>query len=387
MSAPSSTTPGPPPPRPTAIEHVQNFWRRVSEGRAVEDLWSQFAADARSSYGFYGKDVDWDEIRKLPRWKQPWPVIKQFFWALLSKLTPARRVLLLVALALLLVSGVKFHYGNQIALDFNFEFVSALLFLLLLSLELADKVIMKRDLEIAREIQSWLVPSEPPAIPGAEVAFWTRPQNSVAGDYYDAFFPTADAASGGKLLLVMADVAGKSVPAALLMATLQASLHTLASEGLPLTQLAERLNHYACAHSLEGRRFTTGVIGEYDPSTRRLVYVNAGHNSPVVRRANGGIERLESGGLPFGILREAAFVAASVDLQAGDTLVLFTDGVVEAFNSAGEEFTDARWLHLVRDLPNLPAQASLQYLMQQVGQFVGATRQSDDITCLVLRCK
>jgi sigma-B regulation protein RsbU (phosphoserine phosphatase) len=171
------------------------------------------------------------------------------------------------------------------------------------------------------------------------------------------------------------------------MATLQASLHTLAFEGLPLTQLAERLNHYACAHSLEGRRFTTAVIGEYDPSTRRLVYVNAGHNSPVVRRTDGGIERLESGGLPLGILREATFVAASVDLQPGDTLVLFTDGVVEAFNSSGEEFTDARWLHLIRDLPNLPAQATMQYLMQQVGQFVGATRQSDDITCLVLRCK
>ncbi len=377
MSGPSPTTPGPPPPRPSLIQRVQNFWQRVSEGRAIEDLWSQFAADARSSYGFYGKDVDWSEIRKLPRWKRPWPVISQFFWALLNKLSPARRVLLLVAFVLLLLPSQNSHY----------EFFGALLFLFLLALELADKVIMKRDLEIAREIQSWLVPSEPPAIPGAEVAFWTRPQNSVAGDYYDAFYPTADAASGGKLLLVMADVAGKSVPAALLMATLQASLHTLASEGLPLTQLAERLNRYACAHSLEGRRFTTAVIGEYDPSTRRLVYVNAGHNSPVVRRINGGTERLGSGSLPFGILRETPFVAASVDLQPGDTLVLFTDGVVEAFNSAGEEFTDARWLQLIRDLPNLPAQATLQYLMQQVGQFVGATRQSDDITCLVLRCK
>jgi len=373
----STTTPAPSPQRPSLIGQVQNFWHRVSEGRAIDDLWSQFAADARSTYGFYGKDVDWDEIQKLPRWKRPWPVINQFFWALVTKLSPARRVLLLVGLVLLVFSNQKNQY----------EFIAILLFLFLLFLELADKVIMKRDLEIAREIQSWLVPSEPPAIPGAEVAFWTRPQNSVAGDYYDAFFPTADAASGGKLLLVMADVAGKSVPAALLMATLQASLHTLASEGLPLTQLAVRLNHYACAHSLEGRRFTTAVIGEYDPSTRRLVYLNAGHNSPVVRRTNGGIERLESGGLPFGILPEATFVAASIDLQPGDTLILFTDGVVEAFDAAGEEFTDARWLKIIRDLPDLSAQATMQYLMQQVEQFVGATRQSDDITCLVLRCK
>jgi sigma-B regulation protein RsbU (phosphoserine phosphatase) len=223
-------------------------------------------------------------------------------------------------------------------------------------------------------------------IPNAEVAFYTRAQNSVAGDYYDAFYPTDDAAAGGQLMLVMADVAGKSVPAALLMATLQASLRTIASEGLPLSELAIRLNHYACAHSLGGQRFTTAVLAEYDPATRRLAYVNAGHNSPVIRRANSSTDRLESGSLPLGITPEATFPSAEVTLQAGDTLVLFTDGVVEAFNSAGEEFSDNRWLNIIRGLPNLNAQQTLQFLMKSVEDFVGATRQSDDITCLVLRC-
>src|SRR5579883_1413815 len=252
--------------------------------------------------------------------------------------------------------------------------------------ELADKITIKRDLEIAREIQAWLVPSTPPPVPNAEVAFYTRPQNSVAGDYYDAFYPTRDAATGGKLLLVMADVAGKSIPAALLMATLQASLHTIASEGLPLTQLATRLNQYACAHSLGGQRFTTAVLAEYDPATQILSYVNAGHNSPVVRRANSSTERLESGGLPLGITPEATFPSADLQLQSGDTLVLFTDGVVEAFNSSGEEYSDARWLSVIRGLPILNAQQTLNFLMNSVSDFVGATRQSDDITCLVLRC-
>jgi len=231
------------------------------------------------------------------------------------------------------------------------------------------------------------VPSEPPAIPNAEVAFWTRAQNSVAGDYYDAFYPLADAAAGGKLMLVVADVAGKSVPAALLMATLQASLRTLASEGLPLTLLAIRLNRYACEHSLGGQRFTTAVLAEYEPATGKLAYVNAGHNSPIIRRANGQTERLESGGLPLGITLGATFVTSEVALQSGDTLVLFTDGVVEAFNSAGEEFSDARWLDLVRNLPALSASDSLQSLMKSVENFVGQTHQSDDITCLLLRCR
>jgi phosphoserine phosphatase RsbU/P len=382
------STSAPPTSRPSArFGRARDFWQRVSEGRNIDDLWSQFAADTRSSYGFYGKDVDWEQINKLPAWKRPLRVAGQLFWAMMNKLTPARRVLLLVALVLLLLSGFQFQVGNHDSVEIKFEFLAAVLFLLLLSLELADKVIMKRDLEIAREIQSWLVPSEPPAIPDAEVAFWTRPQNSVAGDYYDAFYPLNDQASGGKLMIVMADVAGKSVPAALLMATLQASLRTLASEGVPLVQLAERLNRYACAHSLGGQRFTTAVIAEYDPASRRLEYVNAGHNSPVIRRTHGGTDRLESSSLPFGISLEAAFSSSSVDLASGDMLVLFTDGVVEAFNSAGEEFSDSRWLRVIRNLPKLSAQETLRQLMKSVEEFVGATRQSDDITCLVLQTK
>ncbi len=372
--------------RPVSTSRLGNFWQRVSDGRRVDDLWSQFAADARSSYGFYGKDVDWDEVNKLPRWRRPFPIVKQLFWAMMNKLTPARRVLLLIAFGLLAASGFRFEVVHNNTVEFQYQFFAALLFLLLLSLELADKITMKRDLEIAREIQAWLVTSTPPVIPNAEVAFYTRAQNSVAGDYYDAFYPTDDADAGGKVMLVMADVAGKSVPAALLMATLQASLRTIASEGLPLSELAIRLNHYACAHSLGGQRFTTAVLAEFDPPTRRLAYVNAGHNSPVIRRANASTERLESAALPLGITPEATFPSAEVTLQPGDTLVLFTDGVIEAFNAAGEEFSDNRWLNIIRGLPDLNAQQTLQFLMKSVEDFVGATRQSDDITCLVLRC-
>ncbi len=385
-------SPAPPSAQPSSEPRPRhgragNFWQRVSEGRDLDDLWSQFAADTRSTYGFYGKDVDWDQIHKLPAWRRPFRIAGQLFWAMMNKLTPARRVLLLIALVFLAVSGMHVDIGQQVHSEINLELFAALLFLLLLSLELADKVIMKRDLEIAREIQTWLVPSEPPAIPNAETAFWTRPQNSVAGDYYDAFYPLNDGDTGGKLMLVMADVAGKSVPAALLMATLQASLRTLASEGIPLVQLAERLNRYACAHSLGGQRFTTAVVALYDPATRQLEYVNAGHNSPIVRRINGGIDRLESSSVPFGITPEASFPTDSVLLQPGDTLVLFTDGVVEAFNAAGEEYSDLRLLKVISTMPRSSAQETLRQLMKSVEEFVGATRQSDDITCLVLQTK
>jgi serine phosphatase RsbU (regulator of sigma subunit) len=373
-------------PREHFTAHLRNFWQRVSEGRQVEDLWSQFAADARASYGFYGSDVDWDEIKKLPRWRQPLHVAKQFFWALLLKMTPARRVLFLIAIVMFLLSSLKVQIGGFF-LDVKFEFVSAALFLLLLSLELADKVTMKRDLEIAREIQTWLVPSFPPEVPGAEIAFASRPQNSVAGDYYDAFFATAGSAEGGKLTLVIADVAGKSIPAALLMATLQASLRTIAGEGASLADLVMRLNRYACAHSLDGRRFTTAVLAEYEPPTRRLSYVNAGHNAPILRRANGDLEKLDIGGVPLGIQSAAAYETSAKDLQPGDALIFFTDGVVEAFDENGVEFGNERWLAAIRALPEVTAQESLQFLMTRVDAFVSVTRQSDDITCMIFRAK
>jgi phosphoserine phosphatase RsbU/P len=366
-------------------EPHNSLWQRLSEGRRIDELWSQFTADARASYGFYGSDVDWEEIKKLPKWRRPFHIAKQIFVAMLMKLTPARRILVVVALLMLAFSGIQFQY-NQFSMQIRFEFIAALIFLLLLSLELADKVTMKRDLEIAREIQTWLVPSAPPEVHGATVAFATRPQNSVAGDYYDAFYPTADATSGGKLFLVIADVAGKSVPAALLMATFQASLHTIADEGAPLDRLVSRLNSYACAHSLEGRRFTTAVLAEYEPSSRRMTYVNAGHNAPVIRRKGGHIERLEVGGLPLGVEEKADYHIGSIELASGDTLIFFTDGVTDASNEQGQEFGEDRWLAAIRNLPDWNATESLQFLMRRVDEFVRTTRQFDDITCLVFRC-
>jgi sigma-B regulation protein RsbU (phosphoserine phosphatase) len=387
MNAPSSMSSSAPPNPPKKRGRLSNFWFRVSEGRAVDDLWAQFVADAHASYGFYGKDVDWEEVEKLSHWRRPFHIGRQFFWALMLKLSPARRVLLVIALVLLVLSGFGIHLSDSVVLDTRTEAIAAILLLLLLSLELADKVIMKRDLEIAREIQNWLVPSQPPDVPGAEIAFATRPQNSVAGDYYDAFYPTVSAAEGGKLLLVVADVAGKSVPAALLMATMQASLRTIAGDNAPLDALVARLNRYASAYSLDGRRFTTAILGLYDTATRELTYVNAGHNAPVLRRSNLTMEFLDKGGLPLGIESTAVYETGTVTLRVGDALLMFTDGVVEAFNQAGEEFGNGRWLNAIRNLPPGTASQSLQFLMRQVDEFVGATRQSDDITCLVFQCK
>lgn len=364
---------------------TEGFWRRVSEGLQLADLWTQFKSEAQTSYGLYSQDVDWKALEHEKGPRRVLKITQAFFWALLIKLTPARRVLLLISLVFLLMGHLTLR-GTQVNVDLELRWVGILGLLLLLAMELADRVTMKRDLQIAREIQSWLVPAKPPVVPGADIAFSTRPANTVAGDYYDAFFRALDdSADAQRLLLVVADVAGKSVPAALLMATFQASLQTLSAAPSSLADLVAGLNGYACAHSLGGLRFTTAFFAELDPATRALSYICAGHNAPVLRRVAGAFERLEAGGLPLGISPETQFDSGSTRLERGDLLVIFTDGLIEAVNEKGEEYGEARMLEMLNTVPGESAAETLRFIMQSADSFVGGTRQHDDITCLILR--
>jgi sigma-B regulation protein RsbU (phosphoserine phosphatase) len=294
----------------------------------------------------------------------------------------------MISLVLMVFGGFDVRFGGAELQVPNYSFFGGILLVVLLALELADRVTLKRDLEIAKEIQTWLMPASPPSVPGVEMAFATRPANTVAGDYYDAFLRTAADGSvlpGASLVLAVADVAGKSVPAALLMATLQASLRTLADICSNPPELIERWNRYCCKQNVGGQRFTTAFLAEMNPLTRELRYVNAGHNWPVLRRASGEIQRLEAGGVPLGLLPNASYECGQVTLTAGDVLLIFTDGLVEAENGTEEEYGEARMLATLNSYSGATSSELLRGLMRSADQFVGATPQHDDITCLVLR--
>jgi serine phosphatase RsbU (regulator of sigma subunit) len=359
---------------------LRDFWQKISEGIAIQQLWAQFRADARSSYQFYSKEVDRAPLAGESRWKRFWRISRGLFWAMMMKLSPVRRVLLLIALVLLFLPAIHITQDDRTVDTIDTQFFAGVVLVILLALELSDRVTMKRDLEIAREIQSWLMPSEAPKVPGVDIAFASRPANTVAGDYYDAFFRPNE-----RLLLVVADVAGKSIPAALLTATLQASLRTLAALPGSLPELVGRVNRYACEQSLQGRRFTTAFLAELEPATGALTYVNAGHNWPVLRHASGAIERLEAGGLPLGITAARPYQSGTATLAAGDLLLIFTDGLVEAEDDGEREYGEERMLPVVQSLPSGTAAEALKRIMSSVDAFVGLTRQHDDITCLVLR--
>jgi phosphoserine phosphatase RsbU/P len=383
-----------PPAQPAAQRiplgvRLHQFWQRVTEGLEVSQLWSQFETDARTSYRLYSGDVAAKTPEGLTARGHKLHVVKEFFWAILEKLSPARRVLLLVALIMLVfpTSGFSYHDAEHElhVVEFDFHFWGGLLLFLLLILEIADRVVMKRDLHIAREIQTWLLPGAPPQIPGISVAYITRPANTVAGDYYDVFPRPGKTTEENRVMFAVADVAGKSIPAAMLMATLQASLKTLSTAQVALPELVANMNKYACSNSQGGLRFTTAFLAEYDSARRTFYYINAGHNNPILRRANGSIERLDIGGLPLGILPDAKYEAGSVTLAPGDWLIIFTDGLVEAENARQEEYGETRFLSVINAAAATTPAEMLNRLMAEVDLFVGQTPQHDDVTCLLVK--
>jgi phosphoserine phosphatase RsbU/P len=360
----------------------------VSEGLAMNQLWSQFAKDARSSYRFYSAGLD--QLEPEPsRPRRVWRTAKALFWAILEKLTPARRVLVLLGLILLFFPSGGMSYtdraGHVEVFEFDLHVWGGLVLLLVLLLELADRVVMKRDLEIAKDIQAWMLPGAPLQIPGYQIAYATRPANTVAGDYYDVILRPSGVPSADRVLFVVADVAGKSIPAAMVMATFQASLRTLSTMGGTLEGLVHGVNRYTCSNSQGGARFTTAFFAELDPATGNLVYINAGHNVPILRKRLGTVERLEAGGIPVGIFAETPYQVGTTKLENGDWLVIFTDGVVEAVNAKNEEYGEPSLIRLVdRESVSAPAEL-LRQLWAGLDVYVGNTPQHDDITCLLLK--
>jgi phosphoserine phosphatase RsbU/P len=376
--AKAQPSPNPPPREPRFFKKVENFMERVTEGMEIDQLWLQLRQDAKSGFQLYSREIDFKPAsQRRPRdWFQ---VVRSFFWAVVMKLTPSKRIVLIIGLVLLL-----FPWDSIYNIGPWFHIYGGLIMFGLLVLEVADRVTMKRDLQIAREIQSWLVPSEPPVIANLESAFFTKPANTVAGDYYDVFYRDVPDAKNN-VLIAIADVAGKSVPAALLMATFQASLKTLSATRSSVVGLTTGMNRYACRHSMAGARFTTAFLAEYDPESRHLIYVNAGHNQPMLRRASGTIERLDVGGVPLGILADCVYESAEMDLSPGDTLLIFTDGVVEAENDRAEEYGEERLIRVFNASAALGANEILQRVKADVQLFTGAAPQHDDITCMVVK--
>jgi sigma-B regulation protein RsbU (phosphoserine phosphatase) len=250
--------------------------------------------------------------------------------------------------------------------------------------EAAQRARADRELEIAREVQQRLFPQVIPAVQGLSLAGACRPAQGVGGDYYDMI-----ELEDGRLGLAIGDVSGKGISAALLMASLRACLRTMTLVGsMDLAALMRKMNQLVYESSAVNR-YATFFFALYNPSTRKLQYVNAGHNPPFVlrRRAGDAIEYiyLEAGGPVVGLLPNVPYEEQSLTLEPGDVLFAYTDGISEAMTDSDEEWGEERMHRAVETAFDLPAEDMLRTVFLAADEFTGAAPQHDDMTVLVLK--
>jgi serine phosphatase RsbU (regulator of sigma subunit) len=247
--------------------------------------------------------------------------------------------------------------------------------------EQMDDDSLLQEISVARAVQSNLMPREQPPLRTLDYSGSCMQARIVGGDYYD--FLDLDA---GQVGFVLADVAGKGVPAALLMANLQGSVHShsgrVDSQSLPRWLASVNRHLY---HHTDSRSYSSLFFGCYDDDTRVLTYVNCGHNPPLLLRQGGVVERLTPTATVLGLFKEWECSVGQARLESGDVLTLFTDGVTETTGNTGEEFGEDRLLGAVHASRNLEAASILRNVEQAVRQFRSSTQPEDDVTLVVAR--
>lgn len=387
LSARLGDGPGPGKARAFHDEYWGSFRDLLTRGvtaRGFRDLVEQ---DARESLRFFLRDLHVDDLAGRPCYER-WPASAwRAFVAIAHRLSPSRRVVFTISFLLLGLAWVRYVLrlgllpASPMAPLDSWEDVlvltaTALGFLLVL--ELRDKLGLKGDLEVARQIQFGLLPFGPVDRPGCHVETRMRPANTVGGDYFDLFDLSPD-----RVAFIVGDVAGKGMPAALLMALLQGSLRTLVTAGFTGQALVAKLNAHLAAN-IPSNRLVTLFLGELELDTGEIEYVNAGHNPPIVVRTTGDLESLDPTGMALGVVPETSFETGTTRLHSGDRILLYTDGVTEAESPKDEEYGVARLRAFLVEHRGDTDAALVDGILAEVLCHCGSTRPRDDMTLLVL---
>jgi len=356
----------------------QGIGKTVLQDLRRDDLTRSVRQDWRELKQFFLDDERRTRLRRMGvirrAFVQAWWLLKR----LILSLTPARRLLLLVAIVCAMTGTLRFSAdGARVSL--NLDDVGFAIFLLLIMLEVKDKLLARSELEAGRKVQAALIPAESPRFEGWQIYMFTRPANTVGGDLVDYL-----RLAGNRLGLALGDVAGKGLGAALMMAKLQATLRALAPDLPSLKLLGERMNEIFCRDGMP-QRFASLVYLEIQPSSGLVRLLNAGHLPPVLLHARGEIESLPRGAPALGIMHGASFEETTCTVEPGDLLVVTSDGVVEARDESGRFFGDERLQTELRSSASGAAETVGRAILTAVDAFVGEAPRSDDLSLIILR--
>jgi len=345
------------------VERYSALVRDYTRGLAPREL----SRDASRAWGILIRERADEPVPRGP-FRRFLHGVRISFLGLSYKLSPTRRMLFALCLALALI-GVQLRQTSLLLAS-----VSGLV--LLLALELADRVVIRDELEVARDLQREILPRVPPEVPGYQFAFSYRTANTIGGDYYD-LLPLPD----GRLALVVGDASGHGIAAGLVMAIANTTLKmALDTEEHPLA-VALMVNR-ALFRTGGSRAFMTLFCGFLEPSSGRLDYLSAGHPYPMLRRTDGSIVELGEGCLPLGVRDDVSPIPGTIDMEPGDLLLMYTDGIPEAVNQAGVAFGFDR----LRDLlvPGGTVAEVHDRVLQELVEFGGELDRADDRSLVVI---
>ncbi len=354
---------------------AERFVRDYTGGVGAGDLRRLFDRDAAHAFGVVTREHDGAEPKgKFGRFLYRTKIL---FLGLSFKLSPPRRLLFGVSIILSLLALQDFNLGMKAGGQFFlFHLVGIAGFVFLILLELADRIVVRDELEVARELQHDLLPKDPPQVGDWEFVFSYRTANTIGGDYYD-FIPLED----GRLAVVVGDASGHGIAAGLLMAIASSALK-LAIDVDPTPASVARFVNRALCRSGTNRAFMTLFYGLLNPGTGRMEYVVSGHPYPMLRRGDGEIIELGEGGLPLGIRNDVVSPTGEITIERGDQLLLHTDGIAETLDPTGADFGYDR---LRRSLEyGGSSKAIHDRIVREVVSFQGEAATLDDRSLVVI---
>jgi hypothetical protein len=345
------------------------------------NIFSDLRTEGREIRDFYLSDEKRDRLRSMSHLKAwffiSWWILKSMF----LKLTPFRRILLVFGI-FLTITATRINYndsGAGVTRDVGGTvFVGLIAILLVLMLELKDKLLAHSELREGRAIQRALQPESTPSVRGWKIWLFTRPANEVCGDIIDFF-----SFDGEKYGIATGDVAGKGLGAALLMVKIQATVRALAPEVATIRDLATKLNVILLRDRIP-TRFASLIFLEIASGSETIHYINAGHMPPLLISA-GGIQEFPKGNPALGLAPDVTFDEKTMSLIPGQTLVLYSDGVTEAENGTGEVYGLERFKAACTSFRNLDAATFGERIISDLEAFVSGARRKDDISLAILQ--
>lgn len=354
---------------------------QTTEGLRAGDIQRLFQRDTARAYAVLTREHA-SETEPQGAVRRAFFRLRLILAGLSARLSPPRRLLFVAALVFALLALVQVRFSAQgagVSLDGSplYIVLSVGTLVLLLALEMMDRVLVRDEIEVARELQRALLPADTPEVAGYRFAHSYRIANDIGGDYY-GFHPLAD----GRLILVAGDASGHGMAAGLVMAIADSTLKVALDIDADPERTVELLNR-ALYRTGTARNFMSVFYGVLDPGSGSLEYVCAGHPFPLLRRADGRIEELGRGSLPLGVRESVDAALERAVLQAGDTLVVYSDGLPESVDTAGRVFGFDRVAALVQD-GGTPDQLHAR-LLGELDRFLAGESLGDDVSLVVVQ--